>query len=92
MILSAADYTGGSLRGYEKDPNVDEFERKEQLRKNKRRPIQETIEELGEGRGMLCIIISVENDLTGPIRYLWTRVRRETKRENKTKLWHRRSG
>jgi hypothetical protein len=49
--MSAYDYTGGSLSGYKKDKDLDEFERKEALRKNRRRPIQETISELGEGRG-----------------------------------------
>ncbi|MCJ1477132.1 hypothetical protein MMC13_005803 [Lambiella insularis] len=52
VLLGTFDYTGGVLTGYEKDPNVDEYDRKEQLRKNKRRPIQETIQELGEGRGI----------------------------------------
>ena len=51
VILSAFDYTGGALQGSKKDPKIDEFERKENLRKNRRRPIQETIDELGEGRG-----------------------------------------
>jgi len=32
---------------------VDEYERKEQLRRNRRRPIQQTVEELGEGRGRI---------------------------------------
>lgn len=51
VLLGTYDYTGGVLSGYDKDPNVDEYLRKEQLRKNRRRPIQETLEELGEGRG-----------------------------------------
>lgn len=51
-VLGAYDYTGGALTGYKKDPEMDEFERKELLRKNRRRPIEETISELGEGRGM----------------------------------------
>ena len=51
VVMSAFDYTGGSLAGYKQDPYVDEYERKEALRANKRRPIQETLEELGEGRG-----------------------------------------
>ena len=50
------DYTGGKFSGYDKDPNVDEYERKENLRKNRRRPIQETLEQLGEGRGTLFVI------------------------------------
>lgn len=51
VVQGVFDYTGGMLSGYEKDPNVDEYERKEQLRKNRRRPIQETLDQLGEGRG-----------------------------------------
>ena len=51
IVQGAFDYTGGKFSGYDKDPNVDEYERKEALRKNKRRPIQETLDELGEGRG-----------------------------------------
>ncbi len=51
VIMAAFDYTGGSLFGYQRDPAIDEYDRKEALRANKRRPIQETIDELGEGRG-----------------------------------------
>lgn len=55
VVMSAYDYTGGSLTGYTKDQEVDEFERKQALRKNRRRPIEETISELGEGRGTLYL-------------------------------------
>lgn len=51
IVLGAYDYTGAALTGYKKDPEIDEFERKEFLRKNRRRPIDETISEIGEGRG-----------------------------------------
>lgn len=51
VVQGVFDYTGGSLSGYGKDPNVDEYERKEQLRRNRRRPIQQTLDEVGEGRG-----------------------------------------
>ena len=51
VVQGAFDYTGGKFSGYDKDSNVDEYERKEALRKNRRRPIQETLEQLGEGRG-----------------------------------------
>lgn len=40
------------LNGPVKDPTVDEIDRKTFLRKNKRRPIEDTVAELGEGRGM----------------------------------------
>lgn len=52
VIVGVFDLTGGTLRGFTRDPNVDEFERKQHLRENRRRPIRETIEELGEGRGI----------------------------------------
>ncbi|KAL2072255.1 hypothetical protein VTL71DRAFT_11598 [Oculimacula yallundae] len=52
VVMGAYDFTGGSLTGYRKDPEIDEFERKQALRKNRRRPIEQTIEEIGEGRGI----------------------------------------
>lgn len=51
IAQGAFDYTGGKFSGYDKDPSVDEYERKEALRKNRRRPIQQTLDQLGEGRG-----------------------------------------
>lgn len=39
------------MTGYERDPTVDEVSRKEYLRKNRRRPVDEIVNELGEGRG-----------------------------------------
>ncbi|TID14435.1 Threonine-tRNA ligase [Venturia nashicola] len=48
----AFDYTRTSLSGQKNDPTVDEFERKMMMRKNRQRPIEETIAELGEGRGI----------------------------------------
>ena len=50
ILQGGQDYCGG-LRGFAKDPNIDEYERKERLRKERRRPIEETLRELGEGRG-----------------------------------------
>jgi hypothetical protein len=52
VILYAFDYTGARWAGYKRDTDVDEVERKEFIRKNRRRPITETIQELGEGRGI----------------------------------------
>lgn len=52
VLQGVFDYTGGQFSGYDKDPQIDEYARKEQLRANKRRPIQETLDQLGEGRGM----------------------------------------
>ena len=56
MFQGVFDFTGGKFSGFDKDPYVDEYERKENLKKNRRRPIQETLEQLGEGRGRLSAI------------------------------------
>ncbi|TGJ79647.1 hypothetical protein E0Z10_g9119 [Xylaria hypoxylon] len=53
VVMTAFDYTGGSLRGTRTEvPGMDEYERKEYLRRNRRRPIDETITDIGEGRGI----------------------------------------
>lgn len=78
VLLGTFDYTGGVLTGYSKDPEVDEYERKEMLRRNRRRPIQETVTELGEGRGMTfpvppqAFTILVTDSFR---RYIWPRLR-----------------
>jgi len=59
VVLAAFTYTGGKLTGYERDPTVDEVSRKEYLRKNRRRPVDEIVNELGEGRGMCWICDTV---------------------------------
>lgn len=51
--MFAFEYTGGSLFGYQKDPEVDEFERRQKLRKAFQTPAEQTFAELGEGRGKL---------------------------------------
>ncbi|KAH8434997.1 uncharacterized protein LDX57_012626 [Aspergillus melleus] len=50
--MGAFEYTGGSLWGYQKDHTVDEFERRQQLRKQFRTSGEQTVQELGEGRGI----------------------------------------
>lgn len=50
--MAAFDYSGAKFSGYRKDTTVDEVDRKTELRKNRRKPIEETVAELGEGRGM----------------------------------------
>ena len=51
VIIGAYSFTGGRLSGPPQDPNEDGYAKKMALRTNFRRPIQETIDELGEGRG-----------------------------------------
>ncbi|KAI0388863.1 hypothetical protein F5Y17DRAFT_470123 [Xylariaceae sp. FL0594] len=53
VAMTAFDFTGGSLRGKQTEvEGMDEYERKEFLRRNRRRPIEETIADIGEGRGI----------------------------------------
>ncbi|EPE26969.1 NADH-ubiquinone oxidoreductase 213 kDa subunit [Glarea lozoyensis ATCC 20868] len=52
VLMGAFDYTGGALTGPKKNKERDEFEHKEYLRKNRRIPLDETIAQLGEGRGI----------------------------------------
>ncbi|KAK4154311.1 hypothetical protein C8A00DRAFT_32911 [Chaetomidium leptoderma] len=52
VVLAAYEFTGGTLKGFLNRPEVDEYERKEMLRMRRRRPIEETIAEIGEGRGI----------------------------------------
>lgn len=51
-LLAVLEYTGGRIEGRRRDPEADEFERKERLRLTRRRPLEETIAEIGEGRGI----------------------------------------
>ena len=69
-MLAAYNITGGKLSGPAQDPNEDGYATKMALRTNYRRPIQETIDELGEGRGDLhdvsfCTILTFA-------RHLWS--------------------
>ncbi|OKL63976.1 hypothetical protein UA08_00636 [Talaromyces atroroseus] len=52
VTLAAFEYTGGTLWGKNKDQNLDKYEQLEKLRKNYRTPAEETIAQLGEGRGI----------------------------------------
>ncbi|CAD6503041.1 BgTH12-02712 [Blumeria graminis f. sp. triticale] len=52
VLMGAFDYTGGRLTGPRRDPELDEFERKQIIRKHLPRPIEATIAEIGEGRGI----------------------------------------
>ncbi|KAI1175280.1 hypothetical protein F4777DRAFT_579116 [Nemania sp. FL0916] len=52
-VMTTFEYTGGRLTGQRSElPGMDDYETKEYLRKNRRRPIEETIADLGEGRGI----------------------------------------
>ena len=54
VVLGVCDYTGGGLKGhgFNKNEGDDEFERREHLRTNRRKPIGQVFEDIGEGRGI----------------------------------------
>lgn len=87
IIQGTFDYTGGKMTGFAQDPGVDEYERKEQLRRNKRRPIEETLKELGEGRGRSFYTGAIEALPAKQHRYLWPWLRGTSDREVEETLW-----
>lgn len=58
------------------DPRIDRIAEKAEAKSRFRRPVNETINELGEGRGSspdLLVLLSCSQ----PYRHLWTRIRRK---------------
>lgn len=54
VVLTTFEYTGGTLRGgrgNNRTVELEEYDRKEEHRLNRRRPIEEAVLNLGEGRG-----------------------------------------
>lgn len=56
VVLGVFDYTGGSLTGWVLGPPEDIVARKALLRSTFRLPMDETIGEIGEGRGMCSFL------------------------------------
>jgi len=52
ITLATFEKGGGTLKGVYNKVMMDEVERKEYVRTTRRRPYEETIEEIGEGRGI----------------------------------------
>jgi hypothetical protein len=50
--MAVFSYTGGYFGYKTKDPDEDVISKKEYYRRNRRRPVEETLSELGEGRGI----------------------------------------
>jgi hypothetical protein len=84
--MSAFQYTGSSFFGYRKDPTIDEYDRKQGLRHNRRRPIEETIEELGEGRGKFRESQYILRVLIDTSRHIRSGIRRAKSTENQGAL------
>jgi hypothetical protein len=87
VVMAAASYSSG-LVGFKSDVVEDEVERKEALKKMRRRPIEETVAELGEGRGMLT---HTSNGLSAHRhRYLCAWLRGEEATAAVGEIWRRR--
>ena len=89
IVQGAFDFTGGKMTGYARDAEVDEYERTEQLRRNKRRPIEETLHELGEGRGRSTFGAIIKTLSAKSYRYIRPRLPRTAGREVEETLWDR---
>ena len=53
IVLGVFEYTGGRFDGYYNRREEDSFEIRERMFKNRRKSLEETIAEVGEGRGAL---------------------------------------
>lgn len=51
LMLGVFDYTGGRFDGYFNRREEDSFEIRERMMRNRRKSLEETIAEVGEGRG-----------------------------------------
>lgn len=58
VALATWDYTGGLAGIRPEIDGMDDLERREAIRKNRRRPIEETLAVIGEGRGK-CFLYSL---------------------------------
>jgi hypothetical protein len=88
VVLSAFNYTGGKFLGTDLDKDVDEVSRKEHMRKNRRRSIEETVNELGEGRGAYFATAHLGALLT-VVRRVCSRICREESAASQRHLRHR---
>lgn len=89
--LAAFRYTNG-MGGYVRsETDEDEVDRKERERKERRRPLHETIEQLGEGRGALYKINGTQ-PMTNSNRYLRPWIRRAEKGADIGQVRHRCEG
>lgn len=89
--MAAFRYTAG-LRGTASgEVDDEEVERREAMKKLRRRPLSETLEQLGEGRGK-CGLMSRIKAAADIFRYLWPRIRGEEATENSGEVRHRCKG
>lgn len=89
VVMATFKYTQG-FRPPQHATEEDEYERRERIKRNRRRPIEETISELGEGRGELLL---PHRNLGGSDfsshRNLCPWLGREASGANQGEVWHR---
>jgi hypothetical protein len=90
-VLTAFRYTNGFAGSKVEYPEEEEVERRERLKKNRRQPLSETIQQLGEGRGTLLQDADGLN-WTDCVRNLRSGSRRKEARTDHGQVWHRREG
>jgi hypothetical protein len=75
LALAGAQYTGGAVFSQRSDPDEDKFVTKEEVRRRFRRPVNEMINEIGEGRGNSSVHSCTFEDRMrhGPSRSIRTR-------------------
>ena len=56
VLMAAATYTGNTLLSYKADREEDRYRDKTEIRNRFRRPVNELINEIGEGRGMFSTL------------------------------------
>lgn len=89
--MAAFRYTAG-LRGTSSgEVDDEEIERREAMKKLRRRPLSETLEQLGEGRGKCDVAIST-TAIADSFRYLRSRIRGEEATEDPGEVRHRCKG
>ena len=91
--MTAFRYTEG-WRGPTADPDDEEVERREKAKKLRRRPLSETIEQLGEGRGKHADVVPARHTrhMTDMCRNLCAWPRREEATAVDGQVRHRRQG
>jgi hypothetical protein len=94
-VLTAYRFTNG-LRGVgdirDQVDDDGEVERREELKKVRRRPLSETLQQLGEGRGMSRYHSCVQTQANNLGRYLRTWIRGEEAATTDGQVRHRRKG
>lgn len=81
--MAVVSYTGNSMFESASDkPITDRVAQKEEAKNRFRRPLNETINELGEGRGEIDLRLRPNTSLTAMSRHLRTRIRGETETKN----------